>query len=333
MGSTFQQYSLETSSKDIRNNSFGHNSNSKFSMPRKFANKRKLNNEFDNMNSNNNNYNYEANEFSNSNYDDINNHSNNNIRNKYRINKRQKNPNEIFGRKLPLNRIIETLNKEKLQKLINSLIIENPEITSKILDISPKITPNDALIELKCKLDLILINMPYKVESTSDYSFLRVKPLVKEFFESLSDYSLNFISPIENDLTISINFLKKFLIEIFHKLPKFQAVEFKYFYNLTIEKFNLIFNNNITQFLTEKKQNILLIINENWITDFKKINELNNNTFIKIENLLKEEINKYYNSGSVILNNDTIDVNENKLTGLDNLLNFAYQNNPLSNNV
>lgn len=175
--------------------------------------------------------------------------------------------------------------------------------------------------------------MPYKVESTSDYSFLRVKPLVKEFFESLSDYSLNFISPIENDLTISINFLKKFLIEIFHKLPKFQAVEFKYFYNLTIEKFNLIFNNNITQFLTEKKQNILLIINENWITDFKKINELNNNTFIKIENLLKEEINKYYNSGSVILNNDTIDVNENKLTGLDNLLNFAYQNNPLSNNV
>lgn len=262
-----------------------------------------------------------------------------------RVIKRQKNPNAIFGQRLPLNRIIETLNKEKLQNLINNLVNENPELTTKILNASPNITPTDALRELQRKLDIILANIPYKVDSTSDYSFLRVKPLINEFFQSLSDYSLNFIAPIEHDLTISISFLKNFLMEIFHKLPQFTAVEFKYFYNVTVEKFNLIFSNNILQFLEEKKQNLLLIINENWLDDFKKINELNNNNFNKIQLLLEDAINKYYASGSVILSDTSLsnssvsnvlndsDYKDNKLSGLDNLLNFAYQNNPLSNST
>ncbi|KAG0688945.1 Tethering factor for nuclear proteasome sts1, partial [Pichia californica] len=238
MGSTFHnQYSIENSSpsKEVRNNTI----NSKYNMSRKIIHKRKFSNDDFSMNiglhnlDNNNNSN----------------NNNNNFKNRYRIIKKQKNPSQIFGQKLPLNRIIETLNKEKLQNLINNLILENPELTSKILETSPKIEPEDALKELKRKIDLILINLPYKVESTSDYSFLRVKPLVNEFFQSLSDYSLNFIPPIENDLTISIKFLTKFLIEIFYKLPQFQAVEFKYFYNITVEKFNLIFNDNLIQFL------------------------------------------------------------------------------------
>ena len=315
MGSTFHnQYSLENTSpsKEAKNNIAIHHT--RYAAPRRVINKRKINADYS--------------EGSNS----VNSLGSDSTKNKYhRIMKRQKNPNEVFGQKLPLNRIIETLDKSKLQNLIINLVSENPELTSKVIDVSPKITPTDALNELTRKLDLILVNIPYKVESTSDYSFLRVKSFVNDFFESLSDYSLNFIAPIETDSTVAISFLKNFLVNIFHKLPKFQAVEFKYFYNLTIEKFNLIFVNNITQFLSEKKQNLLLVINENWLEDFRKINILNNNNFNKIETLLEEEINKYYSSGSVILSSEKADVTDNKLAGLENLLNFAYQNNPLSN--
>lgn len=314
MGSTFHsQYTLENTSpsKEARNNMVMHNS--KYAAPRRVVNKRKIGSD----------YTEGGNGVNVGGFDSM--------KNKYhRIMKRQKNPNEIFGQKLPLNRIIETLDQEKLQNLIINLVTENPELASKVIDVSPKITPTDALNELRRKLELILINIPYKVESTSDYSFLRVKSFVNDFFESLSDYSLNFIAPIETDSTVSITFLKNFLVDIFHKLPKFQAVEFKYFYNLTIEKFNLIFLNNITQFLEEKKQNLLLVINENWLDDFRKINMLNGNNFSKIEVLLEEEINKYYTSGSVILNSEKADVTDNKLAGLDSLLNFAYQNSPLS---
>ena len=258
------------------------------------------------------------------------------IKNKQnRIIKRKRNINNlIIGQKLPINRIIETLNKEKLQLLINKLINEKPEINNLILNLSPVIEPNDALNQLNEKLEIILKNLPYKVEINSDYSFLRVKYFVNDFFQSLSEFSLNYLPPIENNLIISINFLKKFLIEIFHKLPNFNTVEFKYFYNLTIDKFNLILENSINQFLTEKKQNLLLIINENWLDEFKLINKLNNNNFIKIENLIENEINDYNNSSSIILN-DNQPVNlvqkENKLQGLDSLLNFAYQTNTVDN--
>lgn len=319
MGSTFHsQYLMDStnSGKEPRNNSFVHNF--KYASPKRTISKRKFGNEFtESIQSANPRGNHGLNNFK-------------PIRNI----KKQKNPNQIFGQKLPLHRIIETLDKENLQKLINNLVTENPELTSKIIESSPDVTINDALSELKRKLDLILINIPYKVEETSDYSFLRVKPFVDDFFQSLSDYSLHFIPPVENDLTISLSFLKRFLSEIFYKLPKFSAVEFKYFHNLTVEKFNLIFETNLNQFLSEKKQNLLLLINENWIDDFKKINELNGNNFSRIEHFLQDEIDKYYSSGSVILSsNENVDTSENKLSGLESILNFAYQNNPLSNNV
>jgi protein Cut8 len=255
------------------------------------------------------------------------------LRTKNRIIKKQRNSNQVFGQKLPLNRVIETLDKNRLQDLIKKLIQEKPELTTTILEASPEITADDALKELKRKLDLILTNIPYKVETTSDYSFLRVKPFVDDFFQSLSDYSLNFIPPVENDLTVCISFLKRFLLEVFHKLPQFMAVEFKYFYNITVDKFNVIFLDCISQYLEEKKQNILLVINEEWLNDFKRINQLNYNHFSKVQSLLEDELNKYYSSGSVILNNEPLEAHNGatKLSGLENLLNFAYQNNPLSN--
>ncbi|GMF00234.1 unnamed protein product [Ambrosiozyma monospora] len=196
--------------------------------------------------------------------------------------KKQRNP-EVFGQKLPLNRIIESLDKAALQKLLTTMITNNPQLTTDVMDASPNVTIENSLAILHEKLQLILDNMPYKVDPSSDYSFLRVKPYVDEFFQALSDYTLNFIPPVENDLTVCIQFLVEFLTQIFHKLPKFQAVEFRYYYKLTTEKFNHIFNDIVYQFVNDKKQNILLIINNNWLDNFKKLNELNNNEFHKVQ--------------------------------------------------
>lgn len=287
--------------------------NSKLAIPKRMAGKRRIdfNNETVGINNINTNMNM--------------------VKNKHL--KRQRNPNQVFGQKLPLSRVIETLDKKRLQTLIQQLVYEKPELADTILKASPDVTIDDALSELKKKIDLILTNIPYKVDVTSDYAFLRVKPLVDEFFQSLSDYSLSFIPPVENDLTICISFLRRFLLELFPLLPQFSAVDYRYFYNITIGKFNLILLNSLSQFLEEKKQNILLVINERWVEDLKEINHLNNNEFSKVQTFLEDEVEKYYSSGSVILNNEPLDASNgtNKLTGLDNLLNFAYQNNPLAN--
>ncbi|VEU19910.1 DEKNAAC100727 [Brettanomyces naardenensis] len=252
--------------------------------------------------------------------------------------KKQKNP-EVFGQKLSLNRILETLDREGLQQLIMNIVSEHPQLSTEVTNLSPKVTLKDAVSVLRSKLQLIIDNIPYKVDPTSDYSFLRVKGYVLDLFQTLSDYTLNYLPPVENDLTISIQFLGEFLTQVFHKLPKFQAVEFRYYYKLTVDKFNSIFLDTISRFVNERKQNILLVINENWLEKFDEINELNDNHFAAASEYLKQEIEAYKSSGSVILDTSHADDGEesgdskNRLEGIDGLLNFSSDNNPLNGSV
>ncbi|ODV87376.1 hypothetical protein CANARDRAFT_26776 [[Candida] arabinofermentans NRRL YB-2248] len=255
----------------------------------------------------------------------------------------------VSGQKLPLNRIIETLDKKSLQDLVLGLINSHPELTETVTEHSPKITVQSAQEVLGYKLQLILDNIPYKVDPSSDYSFLRVKSLVDDFFETLSDYTLNFLPPIENDLTVPLSFLFQFLIRTFSKLPKFQAVEFKYYHRLTIEKFNHIFNEVILQFLSEKKQNILIMINDHWVDHLKKVNDLNDNHFSAIYEYVREEVDQYSRSGSMYsdaANNGSTNTTASSTNlssnsnphdqtpdamqqRLNSLLNFSTNNSPL----
>lgn len=249
--------------------------------------------------------------------------------------KRAKQPFEVHGIKLPLNRIVETLSKPQLQQLILDLVNEYPQITAKVIEKSPIVTVDEAIQALLLKLEKEIIgNLPYKMDPCSDYSFLRVKHFVNDFFQLLSDYTLNYMPPIENDLTIPLGFIKKFLMEVFPMIPNFNAMEFRYFHNVTIEKFNHILENCITQFINEKKQNILLIINEDWLKDFKQINELNGDSFANIITLLSDEINQYYSSGTVILSASSQEESV-KLQGIESLLNLTSKsqlNYPSSTN-
>ncbi|OWB72234.1 hypothetical protein B5S31_g1941 [[Candida] boidinii] len=260
--------------------------------------------------------------------------------------KRQKDLNNIKGTNLSTERIIETLDKSELQLLIKNLINENPELNSKILNLSPKITIKNSIDILNNKLNLILNNLPYKVNPISDYSFLRVKSFINDFFQTLSYYTLNFLPPVENDLIIPLKFLIEFLLNILHKLPNFEAIEFKYYYKLTIEKFNTIFFDVLSNYISENRNNILNLINENYLNQILTINELNNNNFIAIYDFLKGEIDQFNSNQfqqlqqqqqqqeNLIIqenSNNSHDLknsnDSNKLQGIEALLNLSAVNN------
>ena len=259
--------------------------------------------------------------------------------------KKRRNP-EVFGQRLSLDRILETLDRNGLCRMIENIVTEHPEISQEVANLSPEVTPEAALSVLKTKLDNIIRSMPYKVPPSSDYSFLRVKAHVVDFFQALSDFTLSYMLPVETDPTKAIHFLLEILTDIFCKLPSFQAIEFKYYHKLTIDKFNSIFMDTISQFINERKQNILLIINENWLEKFYKVNELNENQFMPTYVFLKKEIELYKNSGALIIDGSRGDDSKeifgwnefhqgendsgSKLQGLNSLLNFSVDNNPLN---
>ncbi|KAG7810804.1 hypothetical protein KL921_002432 [Ogataea angusta] len=244
--------------------------------------------------------------------------------------KKQRKP-QVLGQKLSVSRIIETLDQESLQNLISNLVSEHPEVAPTLLKISPQVTIEDSLMVLEQKLERVLQNMPYRVDASSDYSFLRVKSHVEDFFQTLSDYTLNFLPPIESDLTIPLMFLMKFLAKCFPRLPKFHAVEYRYYHSLTVDKFNTILDDILVQFLSEKKHNIILAINQDWLSDFRKISELNDNKFSSVYERLKQEIDQYENPDAA--SGQPSPGNSGRLTGLANLLNFSTDNSPLHGNT
>lgn len=134
---------------------------------------------------------------------------------------------KISGQKLPMNRLIEALDHAALQKLLETLMNEHPEISHTIDRISPKPTLMDSIELIKQKFNNILQHMPYKCDMESDYSYLRIKPHLNEFLNCLSDFILNFLPPVEMNTLNSLKFLDE-VTDLIHTLPNFSNSEFQY---------------------------------------------------------------------------------------------------------
>lgn len=240
---------------------------------------------------------------------------------------------QVHGEPLPLKRIVESLDHESLQTLVVSLLEKRADISHDLLQLLPKIGVDHTLRILEEKMKLIVENLPYKVDPTSDYSYLRVQKPVVEFFNSFSDYILNFLEPVESDNTVTLKFLNEFLMNIFHKMPIFKNLEFRFFYDLSIEKINLIFVNYLSKFLKSNRSNILMIIRDDWLGTIDELNKLNHLQFQKVYDFVKLEVEQfnekgyYYNSD---LDEEEDEIGEtHKLIGLSNLVNFSEDNSPL----
>lgn len=224
----------------------------------------------------------------------------------------------IMGTKLPLNTLIETLDHESLQKLVKSLVEQRPDVQEALYNAAPTVTVQVCIDKLTDKVENIKCNLPYKVDTECDYTYLRVKALVHEFFQALSDYMLNFLPPQEYDVSKSIEFLNGFLLKVLLKMPMFSHMEFKYYYKLTLDKLNTVYVNLIADFIQQKPTNILLLKDSDLAEKLLEINKHYEDYFEQVSQLLSQD------EGS--------DIPE-RLQGLSNLLNFSSENNPLNGGV
>ncbi|CCG20734.1 hypothetical protein CORT_0A03460 [Candida orthopsilosis Co 90-125] len=148
--------------------------------------------------------------------------------------KRSRTP-RIIGQPLPPTRIIETLDKSDLTKLIYSLIDIHPELNQTISKIAQPPSITNILTILNAKYETLISALPYKCDASSDYSYLRIKPYLVDFLNCLEDYILWILPPNQHDdLVTSLWFLHE-STNLIHKLPNFTNSEFQYTRNLTYE--------------------------------------------------------------------------------------------------
>lgn len=140
--------------------------------------------------------------------------------------KRSRTP-KIAGLSLPVSRMVEVLDRKALQDLLQSVINLHPEVTQTVSRIAPRPTLKESVDLMKLKAEAIVAHLPYKCDTESDYSYIRIKPHLMEFLHTLSDFILNMLPPMELNLLHACQMLDEITC-LMHGLPNFTNNEFQY---------------------------------------------------------------------------------------------------------
>lgn len=148
--------------------------------------------------------------------------------------KRTKTPS-IAGQSLPVTRLIEVLDHASLLNLLQTVMIHHPEIVQTVSKLAPKPSVNDTIELIKQKAGLVRARLPYRCETESDYSYIRVKPHLTELLDCISDFVLDLLPPMESSLHNSCIIFDT-ITTIIHELPNFSNKEFQYTKNMAYEQ-------------------------------------------------------------------------------------------------
>ncbi|KAI0012672.1 Cut8-domain-containing protein [Xylariaceae sp. FL0662B] len=129
--------------------------------------------------------------------------------------------NEIVGRPLSLPRLLETLDITQLRTVLQTICERQPEIGEEVIKSAPRPTVDCALQVLKDYQDKLGEAFPYG-ESSSDYTYYRVKQPLVALIDALTDFTPQYLPPNETQVNVSLQYLDG-ATKIVHSLPEWES--------------------------------------------------------------------------------------------------------------
>ena len=125
----------------------------------------------------------------------------------------------LAGRPLSLDRLLETLDKDAMRTVIQSLVDRNPDLRDEIVSFSPRPSIASTLQVLRQYYDELLRAFPLDPNPRSDYSYDRVRPQWQALLNALADFTPHFLPPNEQQSSTSLTYLDG-VTQIIHDLPQ-----------------------------------------------------------------------------------------------------------------
>ena len=133
-------------------------------------------------------------------------------------------PNMI-GRPLPVDRLLETLDRDSLRSVLRSLCDRNPSIKDEVVHLSPRPSIQNTLHVLRQYYEKLRASYPLDPNPRSDYCYDRVRPQWQALLDALADFTPHFLPPNEGQSSVSLEYLHD-VTQIIHDLPEWDTAQY-----------------------------------------------------------------------------------------------------------
>lgn len=143
-----------------------------------------------------------------------------------RPSKKARAANDLIGRPLSLPRLLETLDSTQMRTVLQKICERHPDIGHEVVSGAPRPSFTSALDVLREYQDKLRVAVPYG-QSSSDYTYYRVKQPLISLVDAISDFTAQYLPPIESQTNISLQYLDG-ATKIIHELPNFDSQSYRH---------------------------------------------------------------------------------------------------------
>ncbi|KAJ4133614.1 Tethering factor for nuclear proteasome sts1 [Fusarium equiseti] len=134
--------------------------------------------------------------------------------------------NEVIGRPLTLPRLLETLDTSQLRTVLERICESHPDIGHEVVTQAPRPSVSSAVEVLQGYETKLKDAIPYG-ETSPEYTYYRIKEPLIALIDALSDFTPQFLPPIETQPTKSLEFLNE-ATDFIHRLPDWEPQAYRH---------------------------------------------------------------------------------------------------------
>ncbi|KAL2157719.1 hypothetical protein VTH06DRAFT_5202 [Thermothelomyces fergusii] len=143
-----------------------------------------------------------------------------------RPSKKARGGSDIAGRPLSLPRLLETLDITQLRTVLQTICERHPDIGREVVNDAPRPSVSSALQVLGDYQEKLRAAFPFG-ESSSDYTYFRVKQPLVALVDAISDFTPQFLPPVEQQPNISLQYLDA-ATKVIHDLPDWESQQYRH---------------------------------------------------------------------------------------------------------
>ncbi|KAK3377899.1 tethering factor for nuclear proteasome sts1 [Podospora didyma] len=143
-----------------------------------------------------------------------------------RPSKKVRQGNDMIGRPLPLPRLLETLDISQLRTALQTICERHPDIGHEVSTHAPRPSVDAALEVLSEYQQKLQAAVPFG-QSSSDYTYFRVKQPLAALVEAISDFTPQYLPPTESQANLSLQYLDG-ATKVIHDLPDWESHQYRH---------------------------------------------------------------------------------------------------------